>query len=60
MRLDCESSRTRLRDVYERFGFEYHSDHTVRGVHVARYQLDCSDVDVSSMTTRKTALGADG
>ena len=39
LRLDAESSRNRLRGVYERFGFQLHSYHTVRGVHVARYQL---------------------
>jgi len=44
LRLDCESNRPRLRNVYERFGFEYQSDHTVRGVHVARYEFDCSEV----------------
>ena len=40
LRLDAESSRSRLRGVYERFGFQFHSYHMVRGVHVARYQLD--------------------
>jgi GNAT superfamily N-acetyltransferase len=39
LRLDCESSRARLRGVYERFGFQYHSERTVRRAHVARYQL---------------------
>ncbi len=39
VRLDCESTRQRLRATYERQGFRYHSDRTVRGVHVARYQL---------------------
>jgi len=39
LRLDCESNRPRLRAFYERCGFEFHSEHTVRGVHVARYQL---------------------
>ena len=39
LRLDCEASRPALRRFYEAFGFEYHSDRTVQGVHVARYQL---------------------
>ncbi len=38
LRLDCEVSRPRLRRVYERFGFAFHSERTVRGVHVARYE----------------------
>ncbi len=39
LRLDCESSRASLRGVYERFGFQYHSERTVGRAHVARYQL---------------------
>jgi GNAT superfamily N-acetyltransferase len=42
LRLDAEASRSRLRQVYERFGFHYHSGHTIGGVHVARYQLPCA------------------
>lgn len=38
LRLDCESDRQKLRAVYERFGFEYHSDRQVGPYHVARYQ----------------------
>ena len=38
LRLDCESDREKLRAVYERFGFEYHSDRQVGPYHVARYQ----------------------
>jgi GNAT superfamily N-acetyltransferase len=40
LRLDCEASRPRLRAVYERFGFEHHSDRQVGPYLVARYQLD--------------------
>jgi len=40
LRLDCESSRPRLRRFYERFGFAFHSYRTGRGVHVARYELE--------------------
>jgi GNAT superfamily N-acetyltransferase len=38
LRLDCESTRLRLRALYERFGFIYHSDRQVGPYHVARYQ----------------------
>ena len=40
LRLDCESDRRKLRAVYERFGFEYHSDRQVGPYHVARYQRE--------------------
>ena len=39
LRLDCEASRPRLRAVYERFGFQHHSDLQVGPYFVARYQL---------------------
>ncbi len=37
LRLDCESSRPRLRAMYEAFGFRYHSDLEVGPYHVSRY-----------------------
>ncbi len=40
VRLDCEASRPRLRDLYERFGFVQHSHRQVGPHFVARYQLD--------------------
>ncbi len=40
LRLDCEAARPSLRAVYERFGFEHHSDREVGPYFVARYQLD--------------------
>ena len=40
LRLDTEASRPRLRAVYERFGFRYHSDRQVGPYLVARYELD--------------------
>jgi len=43
LRLDVEAGRSKLREVYERFGFEFHSDHAVGGVRVARYQLLCTN-----------------
>jgi ribosomal protein S18 acetylase RimI-like enzyme len=39
LRLDCESSRASLRRVYERFGFQIHSERTVGRANVVRYQL---------------------
>lgn len=38
LRLDCDAERTRLRDVYERFGFRHHSDRQVGQYFVARYE----------------------
>ena len=38
LRLDCEASRARLRTVYERFGFQHHSDRQVGPYFVSRYQ----------------------
>jgi GNAT superfamily N-acetyltransferase len=38
LRLDCEASRTKLRQFYERFGFQYHSDKYIGPYHVARYE----------------------
>jgi GNAT superfamily N-acetyltransferase len=40
LRLDCESSRPRLRAIYERFGFRYHSDRQVGPYLVYRYEYD--------------------
>ena len=39
LRLDCEAARPRLRAVYERCGFTYHSAHALGAYHLARYQL---------------------
>ena len=39
LRLDCEAERRRLRDVYERFGFELHSYRLVGPYYVSRYQF---------------------
>jgi GNAT superfamily N-acetyltransferase len=43
LRLDCDASRPKLRLVYERFGFQYHSDRRVGPYHVARYEYDVSE-----------------
>jgi GNAT superfamily N-acetyltransferase len=39
LRLDCDAARPKLRTVYERFGFRYHSDRQVGPYFVARYEL---------------------
>ena len=39
LRLDCDAARPRLRAVYERCGFSYHSDHALGAYHLARYQM---------------------
>jgi GNAT superfamily N-acetyltransferase len=38
LRLDCDAERMKLRDLYERFGFRYHSDRHVDPYVVARYE----------------------
>jgi GNAT superfamily N-acetyltransferase len=52
LRLDCEAARLSLRAVYERFGFQHHSDRQVGSYFVARYeyaiQLQLLDVSASS------------
>jgi len=40
LRLDCEADRSRLRLVYERFGFRHHSDQQVGRYYVARYEYE--------------------
>jgi GNAT superfamily N-acetyltransferase len=39
LRLDCDAARPKLRHLYERFGFRYHSDRQVGPYLVARYEL---------------------
>lgn len=43
LRLDCGASRERLRAVYERFGFQHHSDRQVGPYFVARYEFTLPD-----------------
>jgi GNAT superfamily N-acetyltransferase len=38
LRLDCVADRSRLRLVYERFGFQHHSDRQVGPYFIARYE----------------------
>jgi GNAT superfamily N-acetyltransferase len=50
VRLDCEASRARLRAVYERIGFRFHSNKQVGPYFVARYEYDVMEI---SPSTRK-------
>jgi GNAT superfamily N-acetyltransferase len=38
LRLDCAADRSRLRAVYENFGFQHHSDRQVGAYFVSRYE----------------------
>jgi len=38
LRLDCDASRPKVRAVYERFGFRFHSFRQVGAYYVARYE----------------------
>ena len=44
LRLDCEASRARLRAVYERVGFRFHSNKQVGPYFVARYEYDVTEI----------------
>lgn len=46
LRLDCEASRTKLRSVYERFGFRHHSDRQVGPYFVSRYEYEVAKLEV--------------
>jgi GNAT superfamily N-acetyltransferase len=41
LRLDCVADRSRLRSIYEKFGFQHHSNRQVGIYFVARYQYQC-------------------
>lgn len=40
LRLDCLSSRPKLRAIYENFGFRWHSDRQVGPWHVSRFEIE--------------------
>jgi GNAT superfamily N-acetyltransferase len=42
LRLDCDESRPKLRALYERFGFRFHSFRQVGAYYVARYEYPLS------------------
>jgi GNAT superfamily N-acetyltransferase len=39
LRLDCDANRQKLRDLYERVGFRFHSYRQVQSYYVSRYEL---------------------
>ena len=43
LRLDCEAARPKLRRVYERFGFQYHSDRQVGPHLLARWEYPIAE-----------------
>jgi GNAT superfamily N-acetyltransferase len=45
LRLDTDASRPKLRQLYEGFGFEFHSFRQVGGYYVARYQYPLAKQD---------------
>jgi GNAT superfamily N-acetyltransferase len=45
LRLDTDASRPKLRELYERFGFQFHSLRQVGPYYVARYQFPLTDRD---------------
>ena len=44
LRMDCEAYNTRLRRIYEDFGFVFHSERSVPPYSVARYEYDAERV----------------
>jgi GNAT superfamily N-acetyltransferase len=52
LRLDCEVSRTRLRAVYERIGFRFHSQNVVGPYFVARYEYDVTEISPETQKPR--------
>ena len=44
LRLDCEASRARLRAIYERVGFRFHSNKQVGPYFVARYEYGIGEI----------------
>jgi GNAT superfamily N-acetyltransferase len=43
LRLDCDANRPKLRTLYERFGFQFHSFRQVGPYYVARYEYPLSE-----------------
>jgi GNAT superfamily N-acetyltransferase len=42
LRLACDASQPRLRQIYERFGFSFHSECTIGTFIAARYEISCA------------------
>jgi GNAT superfamily N-acetyltransferase len=55
LRLDCEASRPRLREIYERVGFRFHSNKHVGPYFVARYEFDVTDISRQTTGTLSIA-----
>jgi GNAT superfamily N-acetyltransferase len=53
LRLDCEASRTRLRALYERIGFQFHSNQQVGPYFVARYEYDVTEIFPSTLRRKE-------
>jgi GNAT superfamily N-acetyltransferase len=51
LRLDCEASRARLRALYERIGFRFHSNKQVGPYFVARYEFDVTEISRGAQKT---------
>ena len=45
LRLDCDASRPKLRQLYEGFGFQFHSFRQVGAYYVARYEYRLTNRD---------------
>jgi GNAT superfamily N-acetyltransferase len=43
LRLDCDANRPKLRTLYERFGFQFHSFRQVGPYYVARYEYQVGE-----------------
>src|SRR5262245_52163087 len=56
LRLDCEASRTRLRSVYERVGFGFHSNRQVGPYFVARYEYDVRQISPATQKPKMNGL----
>jgi hypothetical protein len=54
LRLDCETCRHELRGVYERFGFQYHGERSVRNVLVTRYQIPARTPEPSGSAAERS------
>jgi GNAT superfamily N-acetyltransferase len=52
LRLDCEASRPGPRAIYERLGFQHHSDRQAGPYVVSRYQLELRSTDHYAVGTR--------
>jgi Acetyltransferase (GNAT) family len=52
LRLDCPAWRPRLRGIYERIGFRFHSNRQVGPYYVARYEYDVMEISAGTPTPK--------